>query len=544
MKKLSANVCAVTHAGRVRKENEDNYSLNGRLTSTGELKKGSAFVQKMAEPFHLVVCDGMGGESFGEVASGIAAETMSKHASDIYNSGEDFNFAISSFLDEANTKICNESTSRGKRMGTTLAGIYATKGKVICVSIGDTRIYHFANGILEQMSFDHTHAQQFIDARAASYENMENMPGAKTLTQHLGTFPEEGPLQPNVSVIDDVNNGDVIMLCSDGLTDMLTDDEISAIISSGESAQDVTGKLIRKALEKGGKDNITVVTAFMSAEDSAIFVPIAEAMVGDKGADYEEEYRTSYGKNNAYDDEDYDPYANADSFAGDSDFDKGKIIKIAVIVLVCLAVLAAAAFIIKAVMDKRKEKSTTTTTSDYYYDYSSSTEISTWFTSTETTTEEESSSEEESSEDITVTTQPAATVAPTRRYYPTTTRPRTTAKPSSSSSSSSESSTAPSSSSNPSSTPSTNPGESTTVNPSSSTTTVDPGSTTTTTTQNPGEVTLPTATSSTSATQPTQSQPTQSQSQANLNDLISGFSKLADSITTTAAQNTTAKTGA
>lgn len=527
MKKLSANVCAVTHAGRVRKDNEDNYSLNGRLTSTGELKKGSAFVQKMAEPFHLVVCDGMGGESYGEVASGIAAETMSKHAADIYNSGEDFNFAISSFLDEANTKICNEINSRGKRMGTTLAGIYATKGKVICVSIGDTRIYHFANGILEQMSFDHTHAQQFIDARAASYENMENMPGAKSLTKHLGTFPEEGPLEPNVSVIDDVNNGDVIMLCSDGLTDMLTDDEISAIISSGETPQDVTGKLIRKALEKGGKDNITVVTAFMSAEDSAIFVPIAEAMVGDKGADYEEEYRTSYGKNSAYEDESYDPYANADSFAGESDLDKGKIIKIAVIVLVVLAVLAAAAFIIKAVMDKRKERNTTTTQSEYYYDYSSTSEISTWFTSTETTSEEESSSEEESTEDITVTTQPTATVAPTRRYYPSTTRPRTTAKPSTTGSTaptsgSTTGTTAPSTalgSTTDNSTASTAPG-STTDNSTASTA---PGSTT----ENPGGVTLPTVPSSTNPTQPTQ--PTQSTTQ-NLEQALQGLQGLINNL--------------
>ena len=61
MKKLRANVCAVTHAGRIRRENEDNYNLNGRMTSTGDLRKGSAFVQSMAEPFHLAVCDGMGG---------------------------------------------------------------------------------------------------------------------------------------------------------------------------------------------------------------------------------------------------------------------------------------------------------------------------------------------------------------------------------------------------------------------------------------------------------------------------------------------------
>ncbi|MBR6334725.1 MAG: protein phosphatase 2C domain-containing protein, partial [Clostridia bacterium] len=148
MKKLSANVCAVTHSGRVRRENEDNYSLNGRHTGNGGLKKGSAYVQKMTEPFHLAVCDGMGGESYGEIASGIAVETIAKEAKSVYESGEDFSLAVSGCLEKANSKICAEITERGARMGTTLAAVYAVKGRVICVSIGDTRIYHFPNGIL------------------------------------------------------------------------------------------------------------------------------------------------------------------------------------------------------------------------------------------------------------------------------------------------------------------------------------------------------------------------------------------------------------
>ena len=153
MKKIKANVCAVTHSGRIRKENEDNYSLNGRLTATGDLKKGSAFVQTMKEPFHLAVCDGMGGESYGDIASGVATETIAAHAANVYDSGEDFSFAISNSLVEANSRICEEIEARGKRMGTTLAAVYAVKGRLYCVNIGDTRIYHYSKGILEQISF-------------------------------------------------------------------------------------------------------------------------------------------------------------------------------------------------------------------------------------------------------------------------------------------------------------------------------------------------------------------------------------------------------
>ena len=367
MKKLSATVCAVTHAGRIRKENEDNYSLNGKLTSNGDLKKGSAFVQKMAEPFHLVVCDGMGGESYGELASGIAVETLSKNAREVYESGEDFSFAVSNSLDEANEKICKEITARGTRMGTTLAAIYAVKGSIICVNIGDTRIYHFSKGMLEQISFDHTHAQSIIDAGEAPQAKISSIPDAKRLTKHLGVFPEESNLSPNISVISDIDDGDVIMLCSDGLTDMLTDADITEIISKGESAQDVSGKLIRKALERGGKDNITVMTAFIKAEDTAIFAPIAAAVVGDKDADYSDEYRNSFGVNIPDDEENaVSPYANADARAYEQPKDNTKAIKIAALVAAAVILVIAAAAVIKTVVDRSRNPEDTSSTGTTY----------------------------------------------------------------------------------------------------------------------------------------------------------------------------------
>ena len=416
MKKLSAEVCAVTHAGRVRKENEDNYSLNGRITGA-ELKKDSAYVHKMSEPFHLAVCDGMGGESYGDVASKIAVEVIAKSAPNIYESGDDFSYAISSSLDDANTKICNEIVTRGTRMGTTLAAIYAVKGRVICVGMGDTRIYHFSKGLLEQKSFDHTHAQGFVDAGEVSPEDSSSIPDAKRLTKHLGVFPDEAPLSPVISAVDDVENGDIIMLCSDGLTDMLSDAEISAILTNADSAQDATVKLVRKALEKGGRDNITVVTAFIQAEKSTIFVPIAKAMVGDKDPDYSEEYRNSYGPNIPEDDESVaSPYANADASAADrKPIDKKQIVIIAAVALFIVVAIVAAIFIVRAVKGKENDESSTTSLSDYYSSLNSSTtELDTWSITEPSTEETESSTEEE-------------TTTTTRRYSTTTTTKRPTA---------------------------------------------------------------------------------------------------------------------
>ncbi len=370
MKKLKANVCAVTHAGRIRKENEDNYDLNGRMTSTGDLRKGSAFVQTMAEPFHLSVCDGMGGESYGELASGIAVETIAAHAANVYESGEDFGLAISNCLDDANSRICAEINARGKRMGTTLASIYAVKGRVICVNIGDTRVYHYSKGILDQISFDHTHAQTIVDAGQVSMDNIGQIPDAKRLTRHLGVFPEEGGLSPNISVIDDVDDGDIILLCSDGLTDMLSDDEITAILSTGDSAQTVASKLVRKALEVGGKDNITVMAAFMNVEETAIFAPIAAAMVGDTDADYEEEYRNSFGSNQIPDEENnVSPYANADANAYKKPVDKTKIMKIVGAAIAVIILILGAALITKGLIGNKEpdDESLSSTTSPYDY---------------------------------------------------------------------------------------------------------------------------------------------------------------------------------
>ena len=447
MKKLKANVCAVTHAGRIRKENEDNYDLNGRMTSTGDLKKGSAFVQSMTEPFHLSVCDGMGGESYGELASGIAVETIAAHASNVYESGEDFSFAISNCLDDANSRICAEINARGKRMGTTLAAMYAVKGKVICVNIGDTRVYHYSKGILEQISFDHTHAQTIVDAGEVSMDNISRIPDAKRLTRHLGVFPEEGGLSPNISVIDDVDDGDIILLCSDGLTDMLGDDEITAILSTGENAQGVASKLVRRALEMGGKDNITVMTAFMNVEETAIFAPIAAAMVGDSDADYEEEYRNSFGANVPVSEEGaaVSPYAKADARAYSKPVDKAKIMKIAGAVIAVVILILGGALVLKALLgDKEPDADSTSTT---MYDFANQTTyplyappttrpITTWVFNEiiESETSEESTAEESTTRNrVTTTKKKKVTttkkkVSTTRKKTSTTKRTSTTAR--------------------------------------------------------------------------------------------------------------------
>ena len=300
-------------------------------------------------------------------------------------------------------------------MGTTLAAVYAVKGKFYCVNIGDTRIYHYSKGILEQISFDHTHAQTIVDAGEAMMDEIGSIPDAKKLTRHLGIFPEEANLSPNISVIDDVDNGDILLLCSDGLTDMLSDDEITAVLSTAESSQDCASKLVRLALERGGKDNITTIAAFVTVEETAIFAPIAAAMVGNEYTSYEEEYRNSYGGNQLVDEENVpSPYANADARAHIKPVDKKQIIKIVGIVLLIALVITAAALIIKAVLDsgnnKDEDESKSTSSVETTYDFNA--HVTDYITEPSATLPEE-------------TTEEATTEEPTtKKPRPSTTKPK------------------------------------------------------------------------------------------------------------------------
>lgn len=252
--RLKANVCAVTHIGRILHENEDNYSLNGRLTSSKDLRKGAMFVQTMAEPFHLAVCDGMGSfNGLGDLASVTAVETVANHAIRIYESGDDISYSLSNCLNEAHDLIKMRTGLGGNGTGTTLAAIFAINGVVHFANVGNSRIYHYAkeNRTLKQISFD-----------SASY---------------LGIPGEGSSVSPNIGRFANINVGDIILLCSDGLTDMLSDDDISAILSTGKSAQDFSSRLIRSALERGGKDNITVMTAVIENEDDSVGISISSS---------------------------------------------------------------------------------------------------------------------------------------------------------------------------------------------------------------------------------------------------------------------------
>ena len=145
-------------------------------------------------------------------------------------------------------------------MGTTLALLYINDGKAIAYNIGDSRAYLFRKNKLIQLSEDHTQAQRLVDMGLLKKSAAANHKDKHKLTQHLGIFPDELIIEPYKSQEINIKQNDIFLLCSDGLTDMLSDDDITVILSNKQEGIGTLAKrLISKALEKGGKDNVTIV---------------------------------------------------------------------------------------------------------------------------------------------------------------------------------------------------------------------------------------------------------------------------------------------
>ncbi|MCL2287264.1 MAG: protein phosphatase 2C domain-containing protein [Firmicutes bacterium] len=255
MPKISS--VAASNTGYVRENNEDNFFLNGKILSTSIT--GTAIESDNADIGLFAVCDGMGGEESGEIASAIAVDTLHEYYQKVLDNSS-FNEAVNSYTNEANARICIEIyKNNGKRMGTTFAMLYIENNTAYVYNIGDSRVYLFRNNQLKQMSRDHTQIRQLLEMGILTAEKAKIHPERHKITQHLGIFPEEMVIEPYAAEPMSILEGDIFLLCSDGLSDMLDDTEIEQIITQHPNPYDTISKLIEAALANGGRDNITVI---------------------------------------------------------------------------------------------------------------------------------------------------------------------------------------------------------------------------------------------------------------------------------------------
>lgn len=242
----------VSHKGNVRQQNEDNFFFLGewnRLSDSEPIAlQGSWQVGNM-----ICIYDGMGGESCGEVSSRIAAETTNDSVPKMLANPSEV--IIAEILNEANLRICEyEDENRIASMGTTAVVLVFTDTSIITANLGDSRIYLYRQNELHQLSADHNERQSMINNGSLSPDDTQKKKGA--LTQYLGVREEDLILEPHFCNMEK-QSSDLFVLCSDGLTDMVKDDQIAEILSLN-TVESVAGKLLEQALENGGRDNITI----------------------------------------------------------------------------------------------------------------------------------------------------------------------------------------------------------------------------------------------------------------------------------------------
>lgn len=265
MGNLYITAAAGTDAGRVRDNNEDNYYLCGQYREDPNVGHAEAVFGGAGRHVLVAVADGMGGEDHGEVASLCVVRHL--RPSTI---GQVREMAINS-VRAANQEICRRIVENdGSRMGSTLAALYIDAGQAVCCNVGDSRVYHMRDGQLTQLSTDHNRAQQMVNIGVLTPEQAGHHPSRHELTQHLGIFEEEMVIEPAITEALALQPGDTFLLCSDGLTDMLTDAEIASVLAVGKSPEDEARELIRQALERGGKDNVTVVSVHVAEDQRSL----------------------------------------------------------------------------------------------------------------------------------------------------------------------------------------------------------------------------------------------------------------------------------
>ena len=264
---------ARTHVGRVRANNEDHYVVF-RIKRSMEILETNLdppeAVRDRVEVGHaFAVADGMGGMASGEEASRLAIlaglELIQKAAHwhlDLSDQGEvgDLTRTLADYYRQVNRRVLKEaSTHPGMAgMGTTLTVAYSVGLRLFTVNAGDSRSYLLHEGGLLQLTRDHTVAQELARAGKIPQDDVKSHRMRHVLTNYIGSPGDVMHAEFNrVDLVD----GDRLLLCSDGLSDLVDDRRIAAILGDNPRPKDAADALVDAALDAGGRDNVTVIVA-------------------------------------------------------------------------------------------------------------------------------------------------------------------------------------------------------------------------------------------------------------------------------------------
>ena len=256
----------LSHPGKVRPANEDHFAimtLQKSVQLRGTNLQDTSILDRLRRPeVHLlVVADGVGGAAGGKIASGVAVRAVVEYLAEAVGCVQDFDVdREQAFLDHLSRAV-ERGHERLKEMFQTQGGPATTLTmatllwpRAYIVHVGDSRGYYLRNGKLRQFTRDQTMGDYLVDIGAVTEQHAQKAGLYNVLSSAVG-----GDLVPTVGIVD-LADGDVLLLCTDGLTKHVPDERIVQLLASG-SAESVAQSLIDAALEGGGSDNVTVIVA-------------------------------------------------------------------------------------------------------------------------------------------------------------------------------------------------------------------------------------------------------------------------------------------
>lgn len=236
----------ITDVGKERSKNEDIILI----------PKNSDDVQL------FVLADGMGGATAGEVASELAVNACKEYFTSNIERAQNDPYEIREVMREAilaaNEKVLEMSINNEKYygMGTTLIALYLCKNKIYIGHIGDSRVYRIRKNIIRQLTKDHSFVQELVNSGTITKQEAKNHPRKNVLTKVIGY---EENIQPDI-ITKGFLKDDVILMCSDGLTNMVEEKDIyEIIVKNASDVCNMTKTLVNEANQAGGLDNISVI---------------------------------------------------------------------------------------------------------------------------------------------------------------------------------------------------------------------------------------------------------------------------------------------
>jgi len=241
---------AVSHVGKIRANNQDSGYAGSHL---------------------FVVADGMGGHAGGDVASALTI----KRVIDIdrpFGSANEAEFALHSALTAANAVLAETVFDHPELtgMGTTVSGLVLVEGQVVIAHIGDSRIYLLRDGVLSQVTNDHTFVQRLVDSGRITEEEAAVHPRRSVLMRVLGDV--DATPEIDTSIVP-TQEGDRWLICSDGLSSYVSEEKIAHALIASPGARDAADRLVKESLDQGAPDNVTVIIVDIDGSGDAAHNP-------------------------------------------------------------------------------------------------------------------------------------------------------------------------------------------------------------------------------------------------------------------------------